>query len=126
MYLDFVPQELTLFDMSTKNKRISLAYHWDLETYPDGSRYDTGTYYAGPYLSDNEWRVTIDGQHYRIPYNTPVNGINDAGVTVDVHKTNPVDVPAHWTGSDEYVLTNNGTESNGFIYYTYKKQTPGK
>ena len=131
MHLDFEPQNLTIYDIGA-NYHVAVTYVWDIENFPARNHYDTGNYVVGTNLADDEWRITIDGKHYRIPVQVPVDGINDEGVVEDTAhlKSNPADIPNHWTGND-YTITVNGRETMNptigkVIEYAYEKETPGK
>jgi len=123
MYLDFVPQDITIFDAGSI-RMVSLTFKW-IDENGISPRIDNGTYRTGTALADDEWRITVDGEHYRIAMNTPFDGINDADCVVDSHNVNPADVENHWTGS-EYSLESHTDNGSGTITYVYNKTTPGK
>ena len=124
MYLDFVPQTITIFDAGSIRK-VNLTFKWISDHDNRSPRVDTGNYRTGTALGDDEWRITVDGEHYRIAMNTPFNGANDAGCVVDSHNVNPADVENHWTGS-EYTLESYTHAGSGDINYVYNKTTSGK
>lgn len=76
-----VPTDMLTFDLNTLNlydnaseKRISVTWSWETNIgVVNESRYTQTTYYVGNTLSDNEWRLTIDGEHYRAPFNMPID-----------------------------------------------------
>ena len=64
---------LSLYDNASE-KKISVTWSWETNIGEvNKSRYTQTTYYVGNTLSDNEWRLTIDGIHYRAPFNVPLD-----------------------------------------------------
>ena len=75
-----VPTDMLTFDLNTLNlydnaseKRISVTWSWETNIGEvNTARYTQTTYYVGTTLSNDEWRLTIDGEHYRAPFNMPL------------------------------------------------------
>lgn len=112
-YLDFTPQVLTIYDCYSWSS-INVYWKWK---YDDGYHANSATYYVGEKMADDDWRLTIDGNHYKAPFNTPINGKEDC-TSNTAHFNNDLPTENNWSNKD-YKLTNNGNQ------YTYTKDAPG-
>lgn len=111
-YLDFTPVEFTQWDAYDGYTQISITWKWLHDSQLSDSYHgNAASYYVGTALSNSEWRLTIDGNHYRCAFNTAINGVEDC--TADTaHIVNTVLPENHWTNA-EYSLEKNG---NTYIF----------
>ena len=111
-YLDFTPVVLTQYDCTACDK-ITLNWNWLFA--PGNVHGNAAIYYVGTNLGEDEWRLTIDDKHYRVPFNEPIDGTDDSGVMEDTeHRNNALPTSEHWS-SNKYELT---IEGNTYTYYT--------
>lgn len=113
-YLTFNPQVLTIYDCYSW-RSINVYWQWK---FGEGYHANSAIYYVSEnVLADDEWRLTIDGTHYRAPFNTPIDGTADC--TPDTaHLNNALPTADNWSNND-YGLTINGNQ------YTYTKEATG-
>ena len=112
-YLHFTPQVLTIYDCYSWSS-INVYWKWK---FGEDYHANSATYYVGKKMADDDWRLTINGTHYRAPFNTPIDGTADC--THDTaHLNNALPTENNWDNND-YELTNNGNQ------YTYTKEATG-
>lgn len=112
-YLNFTPQVLTIYDCYSW-RSINVYWQWK---FGEGYHANSATYYVGEKMADDDWRLTINGTHYRAPFNTPIDGTADC--TPDTaHLNNALPTANNWSNND-YELTINGNQ------YTYTKEATG-
>lgn len=112
-YLNFDPKVLTIYDCYSWSS-INVYWQWK---HDNGYHANSATYYVGKKMADDDWRLTINGTHYRAPFNTPINGTENC--TQDTaHFNNDLPTDNYWSNK-EYKLTINGNQ------YTYTKKAAG-
>ena len=119
-YLDFTPIRYTQWDAyQNTSKDITIYWQW-LFAEPDNYHGNTATYSIGTALASNQWRLTIDNNHYRCAYNTPINSASDC--IEDTPHSVETSLPAgHWS-NNQYGMTVNEAGT----YYTFTKESPNE
>lgn len=112
-YLNFTPQVLTIYDCYSW-RSINVYWQWK---FGEGYHANSATYYVGKKMADDDWRLTINGTHYRAPFNTPINGTADCTPDTE-HINNDLPTANNWSNNG-YILTINDNQ------YTYTKDATG-
>ena len=104
---------LTIYDCYSWSS-INVYWQWK---FGEGYHANSATYYVGEKMADDDWRLTINGTHYRAPFNTPIAGTADCTPDKE-HRNNALPTKDNWS-NNAYQLTINDNQ------YTYTKEATG-